>query len=126
MMVPRLPDGLCLLCYGKRAYDKYLDELRGTVTVICACQEERVRFIQYLRPDGRQREMFLEAQSPEIVAKAAEIWKAGYRLESEILMSDMVSLTISDGEEDVAIELAPNGPEVAEAAARMISGFILK
>ena len=124
-MVPRLADGLCLLCYGSRSHDVDLGVGRGTGLVVCECQKERVRFIQYLRPDGRQREMFIEARSPEIVAKAELIWKSGYRLESEVLMSDLVSLTISDGEEDVASELIENGPEVPLAVDRMIGGFSL-
>ena len=85
--------------------------------------EARVRFIQYLRPDGRQVEMFIQDMAPGIVAKAEEIWAAGYRLEAEVLMSGLVSLTISDGEEDVAVELIANGPEVPKAVDRMISEF---
>ena len=84
--------------------------------------EASVRFIQYLRPAGRQKEMLIN-RPPSIVAKAEEIWAAGYRLEAEVLMSGLVSLTISDGEEDMAIELVANGPEVPKAVDRMISEF---
>ena len=94
--------------------------MQGTPTTAA---EARVRFIQYLRPDGRQVEMFIQGMSPGIVAKAEEIWAAGYRLEAEVLMSGLVSLTISDGEEDVAVELIANGPEVPKAVDRMISEF---
>ena len=38
-------------------------------------------------------------------------------------MRGLVSLTISDGEEDVAVELIANGPEVPKAVDRMISEF---
>ncbi len=126
MMVPRMSDGLCLRCYGKFLYEDYLGPERGNVVVICECQKERVRFIQYLRPDGRKKEMFIEARPPEIVAKSIKIWTAGYRLESEMLVTGLVYLTISDGEEDLASELVPNGLEVPLAVDRMISGFALE
>ena len=85
--------------------------------------EASVRFIQYLRPNGRQEEMVITGRPPVTVAKAQEIWAAGYRLEAEVLVSGLVSLTISDGEEDVAVELIDNGPAVPEAVDRMIGEF---
>lgn len=83
-----------------------------------------VTFIQYLSPDGRQKRVQIDR--PEAVArKARAIWEAGYALEVEVLSTGEVSLSIGNGEEDRAIELCANGPEVPLAVDRLILEFIL-
>jgi hypothetical protein len=81
-----------------------------------------IEFTQYLRPDGRQRKVYVE-RSEDVTNKAEAIQGWGYCFECEELMTGMVSFTISDGEQDVAIELCPNGPEVPETIDRLIEEF---
>jgi hypothetical protein len=81
--------------------------------------KNEIEFTQYLRPDGRTRKIYIERSEP-IVQMARVIQAEGYCFECEELMTGMVSLTISDGEQDVAIEVCQNGPEVVEAVDRMI------
>ena len=85
-----------------------------------------IPFIQYLRPNGRPVTISIE-RSPEIEAKAQRIITAGYRFECEQLgvlppLPD-VSLTVSNGEQDVAFELCRNGPNVPAAVDKLIREF---
>jgi hypothetical protein len=84
-----------------------------------------VPFTQYLMPNGRRENVTLSVDG-ETYPKARQILDAGYRFEVEML-SDMntVSATIFDPEkeEDVAICLAPNGPEVPARIKAMILKF---
>lgn len=84
----------------------------------------RIPFTQYLMPDGRTREITINC-SEDIHAKAMEIIKNGYRLEAEMLRTGEISLTVFhiDEEEDVEMELVPNGPEVPLAVDRLITRF---
>jgi hypothetical protein len=86
-----------------------------------------VLFTQFVRPDGHPREVSID-RPQEVADKAKEIEDRGYCLESEVLMSGQVSLTIfdPDDERDLAIELVPNGPEVPEAVDKLIMEFELK
>jgi len=85
-----------------------------------------IPFTQYLRPNGRQELVEIE-RPPEIEAKAQRIIEAGYRFECEHLGTPPplpdVSVTISNDEGDVAIEICRNGPEVPKAIDRMITSF---
>jgi hypothetical protein len=85
-----------------------------------------ITFTQYLRPDGRKKEVYIERPT-EVEARAAELQALGYKLECEVLGVEPplpdVSLTISDGQQDVAIELCCNGPEVPTAVDRLILSF---
>jgi hypothetical protein len=82
-------------------------------------------FTQYMRPDGRRRNIW--APCPEgLEAKASAIMDNDWRFEAEVLTTGDVSLTVSDGSEDVAIEIAPNGPEVPRALARLIETAFTK
>lgn len=86
-----------------------------------------IPFTQYLRPDGRIRETGI-SRPADVEAKAQEILNAGYRFECEELHTKDVSLTIFDpeAEEDVAIELVPNGPAVPAAVDKLIMSFELQ
>ena len=81
-----------------------------------------VPFTQYLRPSGRPISIELPC-SEELKSSVEEIIKRGYRFEAEVLRTGEVSLTVSDGEQDLAIELTSNGPEVLHAVNRLISRF---
>jgi hypothetical protein len=43
------------------------------------------------------------------------------RLEAEVLINGVVSMTVSNWENDLDMELHPNGPGLQEAIARMIN-----
>ena len=60
--------------------------------------------------------------------EAAQIVAAGFRLECEMLTTREVSLTIFDidKEEDVAIRVVPNGPQVPPAVDDLILGYELQ
>jgi hypothetical protein len=82
-----------------------------------------IPFTQYLRPNGRQVQVFFQCQDPAVADKAQRILAAGYRLECEELLTGEVSLTIGNEEEDLAWQLCPNGPEVPRAVSRLIMDF---
>lgn len=83
-----------------------------------------IPFTQYLRPNGRTAPVEI-GRSAEVEQKAQEIMAAGYRFECEHLTTGHASLTIHDPriEEDVAIEVVPNGPGVPAAVDRLVMGF---
>jgi len=78
-----------------------------------------IPFTQYLRPDGRKRRIEMTVVGG--VAEAADrILRHGWVFEVEELTTGDASLTVSDGEEDVATEVVPNGPEVPVAIERLV------
>lgn len=82
-----------------------------------------IPFTQYLRPNGRRTEVSIR-RPPEIEEMAYAFIKKGGRFECEELTSGDASLTAVfglDGEEDdVAIEVVPNGPAVPDAVDRLV------
>lgn len=85
-----------------------------------------IPFIQYLLPDGRRRDISIERdQLTEVKANA--ILDKGFHFEAEMLRTGDISLTIHDpeNEEDVAIEICKNGPEVLKAVDKLILEFPL-
>jgi hypothetical protein len=85
--------------------------------------KEHIPFTQYMRPDGRTEQVDFECDDEAVALKADQIIAAGFRFECEVLTSNEVSLTISDGDDDLAGELCQNGPEVPIAIARLVLGF---
>lgn len=81
-----------------------------------------IPFTQFLRPDGRRREIFIE-RPDEICEKAMDIIKAGYRLEIEELKTGHINMTISDDEDDYEREIVNNGPGVPLAVDKMVNRF---
>jgi len=78
-----------------------------------------MQFTQLCLPDGRKKK--IECTRPpdvEIKAKLFEI--NGMRFTAEILRTKEVSFTISDGENDIAIEVCANDDEVLLAIDRLI------
>lgn len=84
-----------------------------------------IPFTQFLRPDGRQKGVFFECDDPKVLEKALVIIKRGLRFECEELMNGMVSMTISNQDEDLAFQLVPNGPQVPEAVKALVMEFNL-
>lgn len=83
-----------------------------------------IEFTQYLLPDGRRRITEIE-RSDDIEAMAKHFIDSGGRFESELL-SDLqtVSLTavhkINDEDDDIAIVICKNGPDIPEAVDKLV------
>ncbi len=80
-----------------------------------------IAFTQFLRPHGRRQTIAIERPA-EVEAQAAQLMGAGARFEIEELMTGMVSIEIladnpkdADEPHSLALELAPNGPQVPNA-----------
>ena len=93
--------------------------------MIAAAQPNELRldipFTQYLLPDGRKRAVEFSVSGEEAII-ARRVLDKGLRFEAEVLTTGEVSLTIFDPEkeEDVAIEVVPNGPEVPKAVSALV------
>jgi hypothetical protein len=88
-----------------------------------------IPFTQYLRPNGRQREVSI-SRPADIEAKAQRIIDAGFRFEIEELgvpePLPNVSMTITHPQRgDVAIELCRNGHAVPKTVDKLITEFKL-
>ena len=81
-----------------------------------------IPFTQYLRPDGRKKEGGFD-RPQEIYDRAMKIIEKGHVFEIEVLTTGHVSITISNGKEDVAIELCKNGPEVLTTVDELVNKF---
>lgn len=82
-----------------------------------------VRFIQFLRPNGRKEDITIE-RPEEIAALADRIWASGYTLETEVLSDEVtVNMTVSDEDDDLARVLVRNGPGVPTAVDSLIVTF---
>lgn len=85
----------------------------------------RIPFTQFERPNGSTRQVFTEV-SHKVHEAAQELLTSqeyDFTFEAEVLPADAVSLTINDGECDVAIEICANGSEVPKAVERLILNF---
>lgn len=73
--------------------------------------DDFIPFTQYLRPDGRQ--IMVQAPMPTgYDVRVEAILDHGWEFECEVLTSGHVSLTVSDGDEDVAGPfIGPNDDE---------------
>jgi len=78
-----------------------------------------IPFTQYLRPDGRKRDVTIE-RSPEVEALAQRFIASGGKFECEELRTGEASFTAVKYGRDVAIELVPNGPAVPAAVDRVV------
>src|SRR5215831_21154832 len=88
-----------------------------------------IPFTQYLRPDGRRRAVEID-MSQEVEDLAERFIVAGGRYECEELTTGHASLTAVydvDGEDqDIAIEVCPNGPEVLGRVEKLVRRSILR
>jgi hypothetical protein len=96
-----------------------------------AVKATAIVFTQYLRPHGRKQMVEIERPQP-VIDLAVKIARLGFRFELEHLnvaagLPD-VSLTIVDGsvDEDAAIELCRNGPDVPVTVDRLVENFARK
>ena len=69
----------------------------------------RIPLTQFLRPDGRQRDVWCDNMPSDLAPKMDAITAHRCRLTCEELMSGMVSLAIEHHDGDFDIELAENG-----------------
>ena len=82
-----------------------------------------IPFTQYLRPDGRTRDVDIEM--PAEIEQLAQIFiRRGGKYECEELTTGHVSLTavhLVDGEyQDIAIQVCENGPEVPACVEKLV------
>lgn len=82
-----------------------------------------IEFTQYLLPDGRKKSITMDAPA-DIAGMANTVKERGGVFEAEILTTDEVSLTVLYNEEDIAIEVVPNGPGIGEAVARLVKSAL--
>ena len=79
-----------------------------------------VKVTQYLLPDGRLRQVTTELPI-ESKQDYLDMLKADCRLEAEMLRSGLISVTITNKDEDVDIEVITNGHEVQKAYVKMLN-----
>jgi len=78
-----------------------------------------VEVVQFLRPDGRKR--ILNTELPiEVESAVNDMVSHGCMITVEELMSSKISVTISNEEEDVDIEIVPNSLEVRQSIITML------
>jgi len=75
---------------------------------------------QFLYPTGQKRETTTKLPIDGLAAYE-EMTKAKCHFEAEVLNRSEVSVTISNGEEDIAIRIVENGPSVQRAMMDMLS-----
>lgn len=75
--------------------------------------------IQFLLPHGNKRSQTTELDEA-LLEDYNHMRESGAMFHAEILQTGEVSITISHEEEDVDIEVVPNGPQVQEAMERML------
>ena len=82
-----------------------------------------IPFTQYLRPDGRKRDVSIDMDEA-IEAEAQAFIDSGGWFECEELMTGHASLTacrvVDDEPQDIAIRVVPNGPGVDRAVEDLV------
>lgn len=69
-----------------------------------------VPFIEYIRPDGKQRSRWLEVDGKSaILAHQCIAW--GARFTSELLPADLIALTCEYADDDLVLRIAQNRPD---------------
>lgn len=81
-----------------------------------------VEFIQYLRPDGRKEQIYIDL-GPEYDVIAKQIKNDGYTLEAEVLMTGQVSFTITAPECDLWHRICSNGPVVLDTVRQLLDAY---
>lgn len=82
--------------------------------------EFQVEVKQLFAPDGRDSVM--KTVLPlNCFSDVSEMQFAGLHFEAEVLSTGEVSISISSDDEDVDMEIVPNGPSVQEAMKAMLS-----
>lgn len=83
-----------------------------------------VPFTQYLRPNGQPVPQEIEVDR-NLDSKVQAILSRGLTFECEVLTTGEISMTITSKEQDEAITICQNGPEVRPALEKMIREFRL-
>lgn len=78
-----------------------------------------VEVTQFFRPRGRSERVFTQL-SDDLQEPYEKMSKAGCRFEAEVLDGGMVSITISDSEDDLDARIKENGPKVQKAMEEML------
>ena len=78
-----------------------------------------VEVVQFLLPNGQQQRQITELPD-EVAPLYNAMLGAGCRFEAEVLLTGQVSVTIANEEEDLDIEVIPNGPEVQTTMVQML------
>jgi len=78
-----------------------------------------IEFTQYLLPDGRKKDIFIE-RPPEIEVIAKKLIEAGCHFDAEILSTGVISFTCEKEDDVLSIELCENGPAVLTAIDKLI------
>ena len=82
-----------------------------------------ITFIQFLRPNGRQKPIQMHA-SEEIEKLAGECVRKGALFTAEVLTTGAVSLAceykVDFDTQDICIEICKNGPDVVGAVEKLI------
>ena len=90
----------------------------------------KIELTQYLRPDGRTRQIWLDDAPDDLKPFVAAIKKCKCNLAVEELTTGEASFTIEypypSQAEDFDIEICPNGPGTRDALYRLLRRFDVK
>ena len=82
-----------------------------------------IYFTQFIFPDGRLKEVWVDDMPDEIVAMADELRKAFWSFEIECHPGEqIVHADCCDEEAPIADEVCPNGPEVPVMVQKLVQG----
>lgn len=84
-----------------------------------------IHFTQYKLPFGRQEEITID-RPEEIETMARDITMRGYKFEIEVLTTGIVSMTVTDPDDDggdVAMELCQNNEQVLVKVDKLVTNF---
>ena len=86
-----------------------------------------IPFTQYLLPNGRKRATSIDVDE-ETKKLAQQFMDAGGYFECEILSTEDISLTACfdqpDGDNDIAVEVVQNGPDVIKAVQKLVRNAV--
>jgi len=78
-----------------------------------------IPFTQYLRPNGTRKSVTTDRPG-DIEKKAFKVISAGGEFEIEELTTGQVSITCVYDDDDIVVEVVPNGPEVPSAVDKVV------
>lgn len=91
----------------------------------------RIEFTQYLRPDGKRKQVWINDMPMDIVDKANELKQNGCRFDIEVLTTGQIHMSIEDPKTidengPLAAEVVENGPEVVSAVEKLVANALEK
>ena len=87
-------------------------------------QKPAIPFTQYLMPYGERRPAFYDC-APELAQQAAALLNAGCTFEIELLTTGLVSMSVTQGEIQVAHKLCDNGPGIEKHVEKMVADALV-